>query len=174
MFDVVNTGTNNNKKSLAIKFGLIPVILSWCWQAYRTMVSLVKVKIHVKHIKTGKLNCFFVQANVLFCFVILFLLESSDSMALLEGNFQSWFDFNDFRIPPLSVAEPSPPPQQLEKLEKLPTTVNTTGSPGLGPVTIRKQSKKMMMTEEDLMDQVQMDASHITMKKNMLPYRERQ
>ena len=101
--------------------------------------------------------------------MILFLLESSDSMALFEGNFQSWFDFNDFRIPSVSAAQP---PQQLEKLEKLPPTT-TTGTPG--PVKRRKQSKKMkMMTEEVLMDQVQMDASHITMKKNMLPYRERQ
>jgi len=45
---VVNTGTNYNKKSLTIKFGLISVRLSWWWPAYRTMVSLVKVKIHVK------------------------------------------------------------------------------------------------------------------------------
>ena len=90
-------------------------------------------------------------------------------MALFEENFQSWFDFNDFRIPPISPAVAEP--QQLQQLEKLPTIVNTE-TPGL--VTRRKQSKKMMMTEEDLMDQVQMDASHITRKKNMLPYRGRQ
>ena len=115
----------------------------------------------------------------MFCFVILLLLESSDSRALFEGSFQSWFDFNDFRIPPISPrepTEPAEPTQQLEQLEKFPTTSVNTGTPGPepGPVTRRKQRKKMMMTEEDLMDQVQMDASHITMKKNMLPYRERQ
>merc|ERR1711997_46849 len=98
--------------------------------------------------------------KALISFVILFLLESSDSMALFEGNFQSWFDFNDFRIPPISPAEPSQPPQQqLEQLETFPTTTVNTATPG--PATRRGQRKEMM-TEEDLMDQVQMDASHIT------------
>lgn len=95
-------------------------------------------------------------------------------MALFEGNFQSWFDFNDFRIPTISPevpSEPTEPPKQLEKLERFPTTTEDIGTPR--PVTRRSKSKKMM-TEEDLMDQVQMDASHITMKKNMHPYRERQ
>ena len=96
-------------------------------------------------------------------------------MALFEGNFQSWFDFNDFRIPSISPEEPlepsESPQQQLEQLERFPTTTVDTGTPR--PVPRRSKSKKMM-TEEDLMDQVQMDASHITMKKNMHPYRERQ
>ena len=89
-------------------------------------------------------------------------------MSLFGGSFQSWFDFKDFRIPSISPAEPSQHPQQrLEQLEIFPTTTLNTGTPG--PVTRGKESKKMM-TEEDLMDQVHMDASHITMKKNMLPY----